>query len=130
MKQIRVFFLAFAAALFLLTTSCREETEVPVITCIMATDTLIAPQNVTVEYLLKAEGDYEVAVFYYYGIDGLVAISNPTTPYFVSIELPVEATIHAGSEGTVKEGNIEISYKAYNSEISFERITVCSQEKP
>jgi hypothetical protein len=130
MKTNSLVVLIVTLAIGLVAASCREETDVPVIPCIMKTDTLIAPQNLTVEYLLKADGDYGIAVFYYFGSDGMVAISNPVTPYYVSVDLPVGATIHAGSEGSVREGSIEISYKAYNSEINYERITVCSQVKP
>jgi hypothetical protein len=130
MKPFAVVLFIVVLCISLFTQSCTKETEVPQIGCNLETDQMTAPQGLTVEYLLKGEGDYVVSGFYYYGTDGKVSISNPVVPYFITLQIPEGTSIQAGAEGSVKEGNIEISYKAYNSESNFEGAAVCSQTKP
>ncbi|HMM11819.1 MAG TPA: hypothetical protein PKE03_06990 [Bacteroidales bacterium] len=125
---MKVFPLLPLLVLCTLFTACNDQQIVAPAECRIQTFARKNPrESISVTYELKANGQYQLARWYYYGPQGRVSFENPQTPLSVTVVLGANDSIYAGAIGQVTEGSLRVSYRAVAADTLIEASDLCIQ---
>lgn len=108
--------------------SCGKEKEVPEWDCQLQTfENTVSQDQLQVVYKLEAQGEFTVASWYYYGVNGKTEVLNPQLPSEINVTLSSQQKMQAGAVGKVINGSIKVGYKATTADTTYIGVDQCLQ---